>query len=164
MNIKAGSQNKKTKTEYRWLKWSFWVKLRVAYRDKVWNEGIRRDLQIFSLNNRILEYKHQWFQHVQWMENDRPPERAVEYRPKGRRTTEKMGWLLKLEQALVRIPWSEHGEDDDGDHISCLFQWYFSAPYGLVPRVAAWLACPLIWPWLAVLYLVKCSTSLHWLV
>jgi hypothetical protein len=37
--------------------------------EKFRNEDIRRDLQIFSLNNRIPEYKHQRFQHVQQMEN-----------------------------------------------------------------------------------------------
>jgi recombinational DNA repair ATPase RecF len=33
--------------------------------DKFLNEDTRRDLQICSLNNRILERKHQWFQRAQ---------------------------------------------------------------------------------------------------
>jgi hypothetical protein len=47
--------------------------------DKHRSEGIRKDLQIFSLNNSILEYKHKWFQRVQrtdgtpWKGNCIPP-------------------------------------------------------------------------------------------
>jgi hypothetical protein len=53
--------------------------------DKFQNEDIRRDQQILSLNYRILEYKHQWFQQVQQMENDRLPKRSIVYKPDGRR-------------------------------------------------------------------------------
>jgi hypothetical protein len=47
---------------------------------KFGNEDIRTDLQILSINNRILVYKHQWFQHERRVENDRLPEMAVAYR------------------------------------------------------------------------------------
>jgi hypothetical protein len=39
--------------------------------DKHQNKDTRWDLQISSLNNRIREYKHEWFQSVQQTNNDK---------------------------------------------------------------------------------------------
>jgi hypothetical protein len=54
---KTASQNQNTGAEMRFL-----LKVKGYNRlDKFRNEDIRRDLQLFSLNNIILEYKHKWF-------------------------------------------------------------------------------------------------------
>jgi hypothetical protein len=49
------------------------------------HEDIRKDLQIFSLKNRFLKYRHKLFQRVQQIYNDRLPKEAVAYRPNGRK-------------------------------------------------------------------------------
>jgi purine nucleoside permease len=54
--------------------------------DKHRNKDIRRDLQIFYLNNRILEYKYKLFQHVKRKDNDKLSEKATAYKPNGKRS------------------------------------------------------------------------------
>jgi hypothetical protein len=68
MDAKAGLQNSIIQA----AEMKFLQKLKGCTRlDEFRNEYISRDLQIFSLNNNILEYKHHWFEHVQRMENSK---------------------------------------------------------------------------------------------
>lgn len=53
--------------------------------DKIRNEDIREDLGVFSLCDRVKEYRTKWKSHVQRMSSTRFPRAALDYTPKGRR-------------------------------------------------------------------------------
>jgi hypothetical protein len=53
--------------------------------DKIGNEDKRKELGVFSINDRIRSYKQHWLEHVERMEEGRAPKQALWYRPKGRR-------------------------------------------------------------------------------
>jgi hypothetical protein len=49
------------------------------------NEGIREELQIIDINSRIKDYKINWLQHLERMEQNRIPKLLLNYKPRGRR-------------------------------------------------------------------------------
>jgi hypothetical protein len=53
--------------------------------DKIRNEVTRKELGVFSINDRIRRYIQDWFEHVEKMEEGRVPKQALWCRPKGRR-------------------------------------------------------------------------------
>jgi hypothetical protein len=53
--------------------------------DKIRNEDIRKELGVFSVNDRIRRYRQDWLEHVERMEEGRVLKQALWYRPKGRR-------------------------------------------------------------------------------
>jgi hypothetical protein len=53
--------------------------------DKFHNEDIRKDIQIYSINNTIKDYRVKWFQHTQQM-NDAVPKTQLKYRHKEQRS------------------------------------------------------------------------------
>jgi hypothetical protein len=53
--------------------------------DKIRNEDIRKELGVFSINDRIRRYRQDWLEHVERMEEGRVPKQTLWYRPKGRR-------------------------------------------------------------------------------
>lgn len=58
---------------------------RCTLMDKIKNEDIRQELNIFSLNEKINEYRSRWVQHLRRMPHERIPRHALLYRPRGRR-------------------------------------------------------------------------------
>jgi hypothetical protein len=62
--------------------------------DKIRNEDIRKELGVFSINDRTRRYRQDWLEHVERMEEERVPKQAVWYRPKGRRDPggQRRGW------------------------------------------------------------------------
>lgn len=53
--------------------------------DKIRNDKIREELMIFSLEEKIKNYRYQWAEHVNRMTPERIPRRMMDYRPRGRR-------------------------------------------------------------------------------
>jgi hypothetical protein len=53
--------------------------------DKIRNEDIRKELGLFSVNDRIRRYRQDWLEHVERMDEGRVLKQALWYRPKGRR-------------------------------------------------------------------------------
>jgi predicted nucleic acid-binding Zn-ribbon protein len=53
--------------------------------DKIRNEDIRKELRVFSINDRIRRYRQDSLEHVERMEEGRVPKQALWYRTKGRR-------------------------------------------------------------------------------
>jgi hypothetical protein len=53
--------------------------------DKIRNKDIRKELGVFSINDRIRRYRQDWLEHVERMEEGRVLKQALWYRPKGRR-------------------------------------------------------------------------------
>lgn len=53
--------------------------------DKIRNEDIRRELNSKPLLDAVTDYRIQWKEHVERMDEERIPRAALNYRPKGRR-------------------------------------------------------------------------------
>jgi hypothetical protein len=53
--------------------------------DKIRKEDIRKELGVFSIDDRIRRYRQDCLQHVERTEEGRVPKQALWYRPKGRR-------------------------------------------------------------------------------
>lgn len=53
--------------------------------DMKYNEDIRNKLQIFSLIDKIAEYRRKWYDHVCRMSSERAPFKILNYTPRGRR-------------------------------------------------------------------------------
>jgi len=54
--------------------------------DHMTNDHIHRKLQITGIPDKIDEYRQNWFQHLQRMQQNRIPLKSYYYRPQGRRT------------------------------------------------------------------------------
>jgi hypothetical protein len=52
---------------------------------KIRNEDMRKELGVFSVNDRIRRYRQDWLEHVESMAEGRVPKQALWYGPKGRR-------------------------------------------------------------------------------
>jgi hypothetical protein len=50
--------------------------------DKIRNECMRKESEVFSMNNRITKYKQDWREHVESMEEERVVKQALWYRHK----------------------------------------------------------------------------------
>jgi len=53
--------------------------------DKIRSEVIRKELEIFGIQNVKLKYKKNWINNLQRMDNTRLPKHALNYKPRGRR-------------------------------------------------------------------------------
>ena len=53
--------------------------------DQVSNNDIRNSLEIFNLNERIIDNKERWHAHIQRMDPDRLTKKLLNYRPQGYR-------------------------------------------------------------------------------
>jgi hypothetical protein len=53
--------------------------------DHVTNEIIRTDLNISPVNDTIEQYRNNWLQHMNRMQDTRLPKKALRYRPSGKR-------------------------------------------------------------------------------
>ncbi|KAK7861914.1 hypothetical protein R5R35_009378 [Gryllus longicercus] len=53
--------------------------------DQIRNEDIRKELDIYNINERILENRKEWRRHIERMEEDSIPQLVLNYQPKGRR-------------------------------------------------------------------------------
>ncbi|KAJ4447240.1 hypothetical protein ANN_09244 [Periplaneta americana] len=73
-------------------------------RDLITNENIREELEIFNINERLKDFKHNWKERVDRMPDTRLTKQIIQYHPKGRRSVSrprKDGWrTLKTEQAF----------------------------------------------------------------
>jgi hypothetical protein len=49
------------------------------------NAMIRTELNIYPVNDTTEQYRNKWFQHINRMQNTRLPNRALQYRPSGKR-------------------------------------------------------------------------------
>jgi hypothetical protein len=49
------------------------------------NEAILEELHATPLDEKLSTYRHNWFQHVHRMEDNRLPKQRLNYHPKGRR-------------------------------------------------------------------------------
>lgn len=78
---KASYRNKIQSAEMRFLRSVKGYSLK----DKKRNEEIRQQLNIFTLNDRILNNKTNWESHVLRMDDNRIPKLALKYHPIGRR-------------------------------------------------------------------------------
>ena len=53
--------------------------------DRKRSEDIRTELNIFRLMDKITQYREEWLQHINRMDNNRIPKRILHYKPSGRR-------------------------------------------------------------------------------
>jgi hypothetical protein len=53
--------------------------------DHITNEMIITELNIYPVNDAIEQYRNNWFQHINRMQDTRLPKRALQYRPSGKR-------------------------------------------------------------------------------
>jgi len=53
--------------------------------DKITSEVIRKELEIFGIQDVRLKYKQNWINHLERMNNARIPKHALNYKPRGRR-------------------------------------------------------------------------------
>ena len=49
------------------------------------SSDIREQLGIFNINDKLTQYKINWRQHIQRMDDNRLPEKKLNYKPEGRR-------------------------------------------------------------------------------
>jgi hypothetical protein len=57
--------------------------------DKEKYQSIREKLGVQNIVKEIKQYQQNWLQHVQRMDTNRIPKQALQYKPKGRRDTER---------------------------------------------------------------------------
>ena len=53
--------------------------------DKKRNSDIREHLGIFNVNDKLTQYEIKWREHMQRMDDNRLPEKILNYKPEGRR-------------------------------------------------------------------------------
>ena len=53
--------------------------------DKIRSEAVRKELEIFGIQDVRLKYKQNWINHLEKMDNSRLPKHALNYKPRGRR-------------------------------------------------------------------------------
>jgi hypothetical protein len=53
--------------------------------DHITNEMIRTELNIYTVNDTVEQYRNNWFQHANRIQDTRLPKRALQYRPSGKR-------------------------------------------------------------------------------
>jgi hypothetical protein len=53
--------------------------------DHITNQMIRTELNIYPVNDTIEQYRNNWFQHINRVQDTRLPKRALQYRPSGKR-------------------------------------------------------------------------------
>lgn len=54
--------------------------------DRIRNEEIRGELDIYNMNQRLKNYKQQWWEHIERMDDTRLPKIIRQYKPLGRRS------------------------------------------------------------------------------
>lgn len=54
-------------------------------RDLIRNEDIRKELNIYNINDKVEDYKGKWKEHLSRMDNERIPALIQQYQPKGKR-------------------------------------------------------------------------------
>ncbi|RZF44869.1 hypothetical protein LSTR_LSTR004494 [Laodelphax striatellus] len=54
-------------------------------RDQIRNDDIRTELNVYSMNKKVSEYRQQWREHIQRMPAGRIPLEILNYQPEGRR-------------------------------------------------------------------------------
>ncbi|KAJ4429026.1 hypothetical protein ANN_26022 [Periplaneta americana] len=54
-------------------------------RDLIRNEDIRKELNIYNINEKVEDYKEKWKEHLSRMDNERIPALIQQYQPKGKR-------------------------------------------------------------------------------
>ena len=53
--------------------------------DKKRSSDIREQLDIFNINDKLLQYKINWREHIQRMDDNRLPKKKLNYKPEGRK-------------------------------------------------------------------------------
>ena len=53
--------------------------------DKKRSSDIRETLGIFNINDKLTQYKINWREHIQRMDDNRLPKKTLSYKPEGRR-------------------------------------------------------------------------------
>jgi hypothetical protein len=76
--------------------------------DHITNEMMRTELNIYPVNDTIEQYRNNWLQHINRMQDTKLPKRALRYRPSGRRNIGRP--KKKLRDAVMPNPWSEEEE------------------------------------------------------
>jgi hypothetical protein len=77
---------KKTNTKLQTAEMQFLRSAKVCTRlDRIRNENTRKELGVFSMNNRRRKYRQDWLEHVGRIGGGRVPKQPLWRRPKGRR-------------------------------------------------------------------------------
>ena len=53
--------------------------------DKKRSSNIREQLGIFNINDKLTQYKINWREHIQRIDDNRLPKKILNYKPEGRR-------------------------------------------------------------------------------
>jgi hypothetical protein len=53
--------------------------------DKIRSKVIRKEVEIPAIQDMRSKYKQNWINHLERMDNTRPPKHALNYKPRGRR-------------------------------------------------------------------------------
>ena len=53
------------------------------------SNDIREQLGIFNINDKLMQYKIHWREHIQRMDDNRLPQKILNYKPEGRRNLER---------------------------------------------------------------------------
>ncbi|KAJ4428996.1 hypothetical protein ANN_25992 [Periplaneta americana] len=70
-------------------------------RDLIRNEDIRKELNIYNINEKVEDYEEKWKEHLSRMDNERIPALIQQYQPKGKRDIGRSRKILKLRRALL---------------------------------------------------------------
>ena len=81
MPVKIWLLKDKMKVEMRFLR----AVKGCSRQDRIHNTAIREELRIFSINDKLREYRQGWLNHLDRMDDNRIPRMALQYKPKGRR-------------------------------------------------------------------------------
>jgi hypothetical protein len=57
--------------------------------DRTRNEDTRAELNIYSINERITDYRNRWKYHINRIEDQRLPKQIRKYKPKGKRDVDR---------------------------------------------------------------------------
>jgi hypothetical protein len=90
------------------------------------NSKIMEELNIFNLNDKILNFRSQWRNHVLRMEDGKNPKKILAYNPRGRRDIGRpqLRWTSIL---FKRMEWAKYGlilEADDDDIVLTSFEMH----------------------------------------
>jgi hypothetical protein len=107
---------KKVQTRIQSTEMSFlWKTKGCTKLDHITNEMIRTELNIYTVNDTVEQYRNNWFQHVSRIQDTRLPKRALQYRPSGKRQEDqRKDGEMQCEDGTGKMlnPWSEEDEEE----------------------------------------------------
>ena len=97
--------------------------------DKEKNQCVRGKMGAQNIVTEIKQYQEKWLQHVQRMDTNSLPKKALQYEPKGRKNVgrQRKRWRdqlhLEIKEQETRLNLHEHDDDDDDDDDDDLFHF-----------------------------------------